>query len=226
MLAGGNIEHRLQTTKPKLAPYCQYNDHWGYCSGIYPVQPQTKQETTSPGYRGLKCHHWTRICIVPGVAVIISLGMGMASGWNLFETLYYVIITSCTMGDSKLTPDTNETKALALVLIPLLISLMLQWMIVVANWVVMKSSNQNDVPVLGNSNRKMTASELNSLLEQAKMKDGLLTRADYLEVVLLAMKKVDPDLLVALRDGFDQVSKGGSINLTLKEMGELFHNGS
>jgi hypothetical protein len=79
------------------------------------------------------------------------------------------------------------------------------------------TTNHSVTPQANGPSVLPSSSDLKGLLEAAKMEDGLLTRAEFLEVILLAMKKVDPELIVALREGFDHVTLGGSIDRTRKE---------
>ena len=155
------------------------------------------------------------------------------------------------MGDESIAPTTQKTKAIALLLIPLVIALVVRWLIFIANWVVIQSdyfttkkTTKLDVSVdiieKGIKQQKqqqqqqqeeelwpqfteqsnttsLTASYLRGLLEATQVEDGLLTRADFLELTLLAMKKIDLQLLMTLREGYDQVTQAGSVDLTRKK---------
>jgi hypothetical protein len=144
------------------------------------------------------------------------------------------------MGNDSIASKTHESKITFLMLIPLVIALVVRWLMYVANWVVviqsdcLTASKIEVSPVgsiIGNGTRQqqeqsnnnnnntpsLTASYLRGILEAAQVKDGLLTRADFIEITLLAMQKIDLPLLLALREGYDQTTKAGSVDLTRKK---------
>jgi hypothetical protein len=130
------------------------------------------------------------------------------------------------MGNDSIASKTHDPKIIFLILIPLVIALVVRWLICVANWVVVQSdcltaSSKLEVSPVGsiigngirqqqeqsnnnnnnnNNTPSLTASYLRGILEAAQVEDGLLTRADFIEITLLAMQKIDLPLLMALRE--------------------------
>jgi len=155
------------------------------------------------------------LCFFSGAAALLAVEIGVTSGWNPSQTLYYTMTATFTLGDSTTASMPQVSKLLSLFLIPLLITFLLRWMVAVADQVV-KSTSANPCTFL-DCNDTLSSSDLMRLLEEAGMEDGLLTRADFLEIMLLAMKKVDPELLSTLRSGFEKVTHGGSVDLTRKQ---------
>jgi hypothetical protein len=146
------------------------------------------------------------------------------------------------MGNDSIASKTHDPKIIFLILIPLVIALVVRWLICVANWVVVQSdcltaASKLEVSPVGsiigngirqqqeqsnnnnnnNNTPSLTASYLRGILEAAQVEDGLLTRADFIEITLLAMQKIDLPLLMALREGYDQITKAGSVDLTRKK---------
>jgi hypothetical protein len=149
------------------------------------------------------------------------------------------------MGNDSVASKTHESKIIFLILIPLVIALVVRWLIYVANWVVViqsdcltaskievspvgsilgngtrqqqEQSSNSSININSNNTPSLTASYLRGILEAAQVKDGLLTRADFIEITLLAMQKIDLPLLLALREGYDQTTKAGSVDLTRKK---------
>jgi hypothetical protein len=100
-----------------------------------------------------------------------------------------------------------------LILFPFLVAGMLQWLKAVANYVVRNSEKKS-------RDDKADATELRTMLNKIQLEDGLLSRADFLEILLLSMKKVDPELLLALREGFQKATHSGSLDLTRAQLVE------
>lgn len=183
-----------------------------------------------------------RIWSVPCLVVGLVAGTGAASGWTAWQCVCYAVLTACTLGPTP-EPQTPASRAAAILLVPLAVALTLRWWLAIARWMVKphtsappraprssapgkRSGARGRNPV----NRKVIAvpshpaaavalapADVGALLERARLEEGLLTRADFLEVMLLAMGRVDPDLIVDLRNGFDRVTQGGEIDLTRGE---------
>jgi hypothetical protein len=149
---------------------------------------------------------------------------------SLVQTIYYVIVTAFTLGDNNTTSVLLEggqlSKLLSILFIPIVIPLLLRSLVKISDWVVavnqssqssMHTASSPQQTTMRTTDVSLTPSDLRDLLTAAQMEDGLLTRAEFLELILLAMKKVDPELIVALREGFDQVTQSGAIDLTRQE---------
>ncbi|KAG7343239.1 ion channel [Nitzschia inconspicua] len=156
-------------------------------------------------------------CLVGITMLAVIVLLGQKSEWSVFETLYRVVATACTLGDLEMQSQPPTTKILILVLIPLALFATLRWVSAIACWAI-NSTASNMIAV-----DKMTDRDFETLLERAKLDDGLLTRADFLEIMLLSMKKVDPDLLMALREGFQKVTQGGSVDVTRSQLVQVGH---
>lgn len=176
------------------------------------LKTERKQDTSASFYWRM-----AKIWSVPAAVFILALTLGEVSGWSLLESFYYAVITAFTMSDDVIAPNTTLSKLVAMVLIPLALALTARWLLVVAQWIETMENSRTPIKADQTPDNSMSAQDVAGLLETAKMDDGLLTRADFLEVMLLAMKAVEPDLLLELRKGFDRVTHDGSIDLTRKE---------
>jgi hypothetical protein len=96
---------------------------------------------------------------------------------------------------------------------------MLRYLTTIANWTVKNTQTKEMISI-----ENISLQDLVGLLEATKLEDGLLTRADFLEMMLLSMKKVDPDLIMSIREGFQKVTRGGSIDLTRTQLIESAMN--
>jgi len=155
-----------------------------------------------------------KIFLVPIIVFVFAIVLGTVSGWNLLQSIYFTTITAFSMADSTIYPPTAVSKILAICIIPSCLALKIRWMSTVSNlinhpkWAAHSEKTENG---------PISKAEVSRLLQSAKMDDGLLTRADFIELMLLAMKKVDPDLLIELREGFERATRYGSIDMTRKE---------
>ena len=144
------------------------------------------------------------------VVLIVLLGVTMDEGMG--SALYYVLVAACTLGDTSIATQSSLSKLLLLTTIPLLMFGMQRWMTTVASFVAKNGETKVQ------TKEKLNAAELMELMETLKLEDGLLTRADFLEIMLLSMKKVDPELIMALRDGFQKTTHSGSLDLTRAQL--------
>lgn len=143
---------------------------------------------------------------------VVTMLLMHCSEWTMSETMYHAVLTACTVGESGMEAQTRKSKILMLAFIPLVLFVTLRWLATVAAWTMGSTDAANTF------DNNMSAHDMTALLERAKLDDGLLTRADFLEMMLLSMKKVDPELVLALREGFEKVTQGGSIDMTRSQL--------
>ena len=113
-----------------------------------------------------------------------------------FDALYYTIITASTVGYGDLAPKTQRGRLLAIFFIPLSVGAMGHFLSSVAS-VIMDSRRSS-------FQRQMERQELSmqdlEIMDQDG--DGTVTRAEYLEFMLVAMNKVDKDFIDEIRASF------------------------
>jgi hypothetical protein len=193
------------------------------------VQRQTLNVFCGPSHRGRNSPIWetarrpsaaqgSPVCkvrsILLGFALVtVTVLLARTLEWNVMETVYHVVTTACTIGDSEMASQPTSTKMFMLLLIPLSLLVTLRWLIAIAAWTIQHSQAPK-------TRRKdhISMQDLETLMERAELDDGLLTRADFLEMMLLSMKKVDPELVLALREGFQKVTQGGSVDMTRSQL--------
>jgi hypothetical protein len=159
-------------------------------------------------------------CFLSGVVTLAVMTLlARAAKWNVLESVYHAIVIACTLGDNVMSSQTTITKVLNLLLIPLVLVAMLRYLTTIANWTVKNTQTKEMISI-----ENISLQDLVGLLEATKLEDGLLTRADFLEMMLLSMKKVDPDLIMSIREGFQKVTRGGSIDLTRTQLIESAMN--
>eukprot|EP00539_Tryblionella_compressa_P007137 CAMPEP_0178761658 /NCGR_PEP_ID=MMETSP0744-20121128/16127_1 /TAXON_ID=913974 /ORGANISM="Nitzschia punctata, Strain CCMP561" /LENGTH=406 /DNA_ID=CAMNT_0020416285 /DNA_START=63 /DNA_END=1283 /DNA_ORIENTATION=+ len=152
----------------------------------------------------------TRFFILLVITSIFAYLIGYQSGWSIWNTVYYAVISAATIGYGDLSPHTQEERFLAIIFIPLACAVTGHCLAYFANWII---------EMQGAKFRKSTFDSHNELtLEDLRVMDitgdGKVAWFEFLEFMLVAMKKVDPDLLDELRDYFDRldVSKTGELS--------------
>ena len=142
-----------------------------------------------------------RFLVLLGIAVSMAYAIGRSSGWNLYQTVYYYIITGCTIGYGELTPETQLERFFGIFFVPLAVSVTGYALAYVADSIV-DNLQQKAFNSRVTLHKELTVDDLRILDVDG---DGTVTYTEFLEFMLLAMKKVDPDLLDALREYFDKL---------------------
>lgn len=87
-----------------------------------------------------------------------------------------------------------------------------QWLGLVANWII-EGRQRKFWKSLGN--RELTQRDLDTMDENG---DGLVSRAEFLEFMLVAMNKIDQELVIELKRHFDKLDTDGTGELSREDM--------
>jgi hypothetical protein len=138
--------------------------------------------------------------------------IGKESGWDTPKTIYYLVITASTIGYGDVTPPTQTGRFIAIFFIPIACGAMGQWLGIVANFIIggrQAKFREN----LGN--RELTQRDLDIMDEDG---DGLVSRAEFLEFMLVAMNKIDTELVNDLRSHFNKLDTDGTGELSRQDL--------
>jgi hypothetical protein len=111
-----------------------------------------------------------------------------------------------------LTPPSETGKLVAIFFIPLAVAAMTQWLGLVANFIIDGRSAQFRRQL---QERELTQKDLDIMDVNG---DGQVSRAEFLEFMLLAMKKIDNDLVEELRHHFDKLDADGTGELSRADL--------
>lgn len=115
---------------------------------------------------------------------------------------YFVAVTAVTCGYGDVVPKSQWGRLATSMFIPLIVATTAQWMKFIAKHIIDQRSKK--------FRRAMASRELS--LEDFEMmdddRDGNVTRAEFLEFMLLAMGKVDNRLITELREHFARIDTG------------------
>ena len=132
--------------------------------------------------------------------------------WTWDEAVYYMVVTCTTIGYGDFTPDSDSMKLFALLYIPLGVGAMGHFLGTIANFIIDKRRQKCDV--------KLWRHEIT--LEDLKMMDidddGVVKEVEFLTFMLVAMKKVDRELIDRIREHFHLLDLTNSGTLTRADL--------
>ena len=132
--------------------------------------------------------------------------------WTVPSTLYYLIITATTIGYGDQSPHSQMGRLFSVFYIPLAVMTMGEFLRVVANAII----DYRQKPFRESLRTKeFTLRDFEAMDDDG---DGKITRAGYLEFMLLAMHKVDRELLLGLNQQFDRLDADGDGQLDIKDL--------
>jgi Ca2+-binding EF-hand superfamily protein len=112
-----------------------------------------------------------------------------------------------------LVPVTDTGKVIAIFFIPLSVGLMGNWLGTVANWIMEARSRNYFRKTM--AQQELTQRDLDIMDDNG---DGFVTRAEYLEFMLIAMNKIDRNLIMELRRRFDILDADGTGDLSREDL--------
>lgn len=146
---------------------------------------------------------WRSLCVLllrytPALAPLF-LGAYLVAkyeGWEVDETVYYMVVTSTTIGYGDYVPEQQLTKLFAVFYIPLAVGAMGHFLGTIATYIVDKRRQKFD--------KKLWRHEitLEDLEDMDEGEDGYVTEVEFLVFMLVSMKKVDKELLDRIREHF------------------------
>ncbi|CAB9507947.1 Two pore potassium channel [Seminavis robusta] len=135
---------------------------------------------------------------------LLLVGISETEDWTWSSTLYYGLITASTVGYGDLSPATEMGRVLAIVYIPVAVCVMGFLLDIVANSII--SSRRRKAQQYLKS-KELTLKDLEVMDNDG---DGSVTRAEFLEFMLVSMNQVDQEQLDNLNEHFDRLDSDGS----------------
>jgi len=182
-------------------------------------EDEDEEEQRLSYYQRMCSGWWATFCRVVGryspgflPLIVASVFMKHHEGWALDEALYYMVVTTTTIGFGDFTPDRAWLKLCAVVFIPLGVGTMGHVLGEVANVIVQERRHAFQ--------KRLWTHELKmeDLEEMSDRHDGVVTRLDYMEFMLITMKKVDRDTLDILHSQFDELDLTHSGTLVNRDL--------
>jgi hypothetical protein len=152
--------------------------------------------------------HWQRFAWLCLAVLGLTSFVAIRSSWSVTNTVYHLIVTSCTIGYGDLVPKTQMERLAAVIYIPMVCLLMGHWLAYIANTIIELQSSQFIKKRL--EHPTLTQASLDIMDVNG---DGKVCWAEFLEFMLVTMEKVDYELIEELQSYFRQ--------LDVAETGEL-----
>jgi hypothetical protein len=128
------------------------------------------------------------------VYILLGIGLGTIEGWSVLDSVYVSCITITGIGYGDLAPSTPAGRLFAVFYMPIGVVVTLN---VVSTLALTKMVH-----------RHRTAVPLSSVIEMDKDQDGQIDRFEFLAYMLIALQKVDKNVVDLLSDQFSTISKG------------------
>ena len=123
---------------------------------------------------------------------------------DLLDALYFTIVTATTVGYGDYCPVTQRGRLMAIVFIPLAVGAMGHFLSSVANAIMERRVSLVQQQL---ASRELTLYDLEIMDADG---DGHVSRAEFLEFMLVAMNKVDKEFIEELRHHFAQLDVDGT----------------
>ena len=204
------------TDNPKSTPQSERSAP-GLPAALTPRNLSNTEERPTPEWM----HVAQEFAVVVGVLVLFAVViMWVDPAITLDNVAYFLIITSTTTGLGDVTPVSQAGRLVTALLIPLAVAAMGRWLSITAAWIT--DTRQRHVRRFLEA-KDLTYEDLEVMDEDG---DGNVTRAEFLEFMLVAMDKVDRSLIEELRrqfanldvDGTGILSRGDLIALARRKL--------
>lgn len=155
--------------------------------------------------------------LVPLVHVCLILVIGttvvcLTEGWSLLDGLYWCFITSTTIGYGDAVPEKGATLWFSIFFLPLSVAVVTEVLADIAGAMTNRG--------IENAQKKLFDCQVNveDLIAMDVDGDGHVTKLEYFEFMLKAMKKVDEELFEQLHAQFARLDADGSGTLEVTDL--------
>lgn len=160
-------------------------------------------DETSSNVRSWTCLVWEFMSVVV-ILVVFGLLIAQDPSVEAARVPYFLLITSTTVGLGDVVPSSTFGRATTALFIPLVVGAMGRWLSIAASWML---ENRQSAFRRHMEGRELTYEDLDVMDEDG---DGHVTRAEFLEFMLVAMDKVDRDFIEEMRRQFSKLDSDGT----------------
>ena len=147
--------------------------------------------------------------------VLASFLFAYLEDWHYVDSCYFFVSTASTIGYGDVVPQSDSMKVFAIFFIPLAVGAVGHTLGAVTNFVVERRRAVYQ--------KRVWSQELKvgNLQIMDWDRDGEVSKLDYVEFMLLTLKRVDADMLHELHQQFDQLDTNRSGSLTKQDLERL-----
>ncbi len=171
-----------------------------------PASPRSLRQPNKKKTRAMLFRIMSEFGFVLAILVIFGVVVAQDPAIEYYDVPYFVITTSTTCGFGDMAPVSQLGRLATAIFIPLAVGFMGNWMAFIARWIIERRRQKN-------FRRHMESRDINLSDLEAMAEDGdgsTVTKAEFLEFMLIAMRKVDRDLMDELDAHFRRLDVDGS----------------
>ena len=158
----------------------------------------------------------------PVVLIVLALGVmiGLHEGWTMFESIYWTVVSSLTIGFGDFTPESPVMRLFCVFFLPFSVAVFGEVLSRIASVYMARKRSSTEQSFL---HRTMTLNDLHILDKDG---DGKVSRADFLEYMLVALQKVDQEDIDELHNAFERLDHNQSGVLTAEDLAASLQSSS
>lgn len=177
-----------------------------------------------PGFRSFLTKSQESKFLVPLAHVFVIMVVGttvlsLVEGWSPLDALYWTFVTTTTIGYGDNVPESNATRWFSIFFLPLAVAVITEVLGDIASSIANRGIDEAQQDLF---NSKVTVHDLIAMDVDG---DGHVTKLEYFEFMLKAMKKVDQDLLDKLHAQFAELDADQSGTLEVSDLEILARRG-
>jgi len=180
------------------------------------VFADTDNDEDTSWCREILCSSKVHRCFLLVAFLTVTLYFIMKEeNWNGWTTFYYGLITASTVGYGDISPQTETGRLLAILYIPTAVGLMGTFLDIVASSIV--AYQQGSVTDYW-KDKELTLKDLRVMDEDG---DGIVSKLEFIEFMLVATDQVDQETLDSMKEQFDRLDKDRSGTLDKADLIKL-----
>jgi potassium channel subfamily K len=150
----------------------------------------------------------------PVVLIVFALGVmiGFHEGWTVLESIYWTVVSSYTIGFGDFAPESPVMRLFCVFFLPFSVAVFGEILSRIASVYMARKRSTTEQSFL---HRTLTIHDLRILDKDG---DGTVTRAEFLEYMLVALQKVDQEDIDELHNAFERLDSDQSGTLTAQDL--------
>lgn len=136
--------------------------------------------------------------------VVLACVLGEIEGWPITSSLYFCVIASTTTGYGDYVPTTNWTKLYCILFVPFAVAVFANTLGRIAGIYIRRKNRMAERKFM---RRSITLCDLRAMDAND---DGMVSMEEFLTFMLVALQKVDRELLEELRAVFISLDRNGN----------------
>jgi hypothetical protein len=138
------------------------------------------------------------------LVMLLALILGLREGWSMTSTFYFCIMSASTTGYGDYVPKTNADKIYCIFFLPLSVAVFGEVLGRIATLYITQRNRELEYSHL---HRTVTLCDLKNMDANG---DGMVDREEFIIFLLVALQKVDQELIDELKAIFAALDRNGN----------------